>query len=556
MVGGMEHSGGIRRRDFIGTGMVAAGALAFGPAFWRQALAAAPTRIGPGPYGPLQPADGNGLMLPKGFSSRVIARANLPVENTTYRWPFFPDGKASYAAPDGGWIVVVNSESRPPDAGSSAIRFDRTGRIVDAYRILGNTQGNCAGGPTPWGTWLSCEEVDGGQVWECDPSRPGQGVIRPAMGTFNHEAVAVDPVGKRLYLTEDKSDGGFYRFTPRSYPDLREGVLEAALVDDAGRTRWAEIRDPAAITATTRTQVAGMRKFAGGEGIWFDSGFVYFATKGDNRIYAYDTVASVLTVVYDRQAFAGGGPLSGLDNVTVSPSGDLFVCEDGGDLDMGLVSREGEVTRFFKLTGQPAETTEIAGVIFDPSGRRLYFSSQRALGAGITYEVTGPFRTERPPGTGGPAGVAGPPAPEVAAGTTAPARPGGTTGEDVDAPGLRIRAPRRISLAELRREGLPVSIELGQVSSVAVALRTNDLARVPGTRGSVDRPVPVVLARRSRRTAPRGRLTVPLRIDSRTAARLRRRRSVRARITVQARGADGLTRIATRLVRIRITPTR
>jgi len=557
---------GLRRRDFIGTGLAAAGALAFGPGFWRQALAAAPTTLGDGPYGPLQAADANGLMLPKGFTSRVIARANQPVGTTTYRWPVFPDGKATFAAPDGGYVLVVNSESRPPDAGSSAIRFDRNGRIQDAYRILGDTSGNCAGGPTPWGTWLSCEEVDDGLVWECDPGRAGQGVARPALGSFNHEAAAVDPAGKRVYLTEDKSDGGFYRFTPARYPDLSLGRLEVALVAGDGKVTFREVPDPAATDAPTRAQVQGMRRFAGGEGIWFDSGIVYFATKGEDRIYAYDTVDERLEVVYDKGAFgAQPGPLSGLDNVTVSPSGDLYVCEDGGDLDMGLLTPQREVSRFFKLNAPEGDATELAGVIFDPSGTRLYFSSQRSDVFGITYEIAGPFRTERAPGTGGPGGVGGSsgagaklgggPAPAPSGGSTAPAPSGGgTSGEDVNPPGLRIRAPRRVSLRTMRRTGLPVTVELGEAASLTVSVRTNDLSRTPGKRGSVDRPLPTKIGGARRARARKGRTQLRVRVGPNTASRLRRTRKsvIRARITVGARDSGGQFRVATRLVRIRV----
>jgi secreted PhoX family phosphatase len=382
-----------RRREFLRAGLLSAGALAFGPAFWRNALAV-PGQPGPGPYGPLGPPNADGLKLPEGFRSRLIARAGRPVSGTDYIWHIFPDGQATYAAGDGGWILVSNCEAPAfIGGGASAIRFDAGGNVTHAYRILGGTNINCAGGATPWGTWLSCEEFEAGRVWECDPRGEVAAVARPAMGVFKHEAVTVDPRGRRVYLTEDEGDGGFYRFTPKHYPDLSEGRLEIATVRATGKVKWADMPDPAATSTPTRYQVQGSTSFARGEGIWFDSGTVYVATTRDNRIHAYDTTGQKIDVIYDAAALADP-PLTGVDNVTVSRAGDLYVCEDNGtsELDLGLITPTHEIARFLTATGPQHARSELTGVIFGPSGSRLYVSSQRFMGPGAIFEVTGPFR--------------------------------------------------------------------------------------------------------------------------------------------------------------------
>ena len=133
------------------------GAIALGPGLWRRALA--DVRVATGPYGSLLPPDANGLMLPEGFTSRVIARAGQPVIPSTYLWHAFPDGGATYPTDDRGWIYVSNSEVPGGLGGVGAIRFSSDGAIVDAYRICSGTSTNCSGGPTPWNTWLTCEET-------------------------------------------------------------------------------------------------------------------------------------------------------------------------------------------------------------------------------------------------------------------------------------------------------------------------------------------------------------------------------------------------------------
>lgn len=397
------------------TGAVAAGAASFGPAFWAEALAA-PAEAGIGPYGPLGEPDANGIALPEGFTAREIARGLETVEGTSYVWHVFSDGAATYATPDGGWILVSNSEVPTPfelglpvvgnqgDGGASAIRFDADGEIADAYRILGGTSSNCAGGATPWGTWLSCEEHDTGQVWECDPFGERDAEVRPALGTFSHEAVAVDPARGDLYLTEDDGTGGFYRFRPRRKGDLSEGRLSIASVGRRGAVEWLPVPDPSAAQTPTREQVEASTEFKRGEGIWFDSGVVYLATTGDSKIRAYDTRKRRMTPVYDPERLVDP-PLTDVDNVTVAPSGDLFVCEDNGapdGIDICVITPKPrrQVARFARLSGtihggDPSSeiASEATGVVFDPSGTRMYFASQRAYGPGAVYEVSGPFRS-------------------------------------------------------------------------------------------------------------------------------------------------------------------
>jgi secreted PhoX family phosphatase len=393
------------RRTFLRTGALAAGALALGPGFWRDAFAAEPATPGAGPYGPLQPADANGVELPAGFRSRIVARANLPVENTTYVWHQFPDGQATYATPDGGWILVSNSEIPdvfPGQGGASAIRFDAEGEVVDAYRILRGTTNNCSGGPTPWGTWLSCEETDRGLVWECDPLGAKPQKAHPPMGAFDHEAACVDPQRRRVYLSEDQSSGGFYRYTPRRWPDLSAGRLEIAERRADGTVAWHRVPDPAATTVQCRDQVPAATRFKRGEGLWFDSSVVYLATTGDNTVWAYDAGAETMEKLYDGDALGDAAPLLNVDNVTVERrSGDLYVCEDPGEIGMGIITPDRVAARFLRVSGPghrvpegPPEDVqnEITGAVFDPSGTRLYFAAQRSFVFGVIFEITGPFR--------------------------------------------------------------------------------------------------------------------------------------------------------------------
>jgi secreted PhoX family phosphatase len=361
-------------------------------------LGCAPQRSNFGNIGPLRPPDGSGVQVADGFTARVVARAGqAPVPGSSYVWHVAPDGGATFSTEDGGWIYVSNAEL-PFIGGVGALRFDAEGTLLRAYPILQGSNVNCAGGKTPWGTWLTCEEIPGGRVLECDPTGREAAVARPALGNFQHEAVAVDPVNHHLYLTEDESDGRLYRFVParltaNGYADLTSGRLEVAVVQPDSSVQWKPVSDPTGFWTPTRLQVPESTPFKGGEGIWYHAGVVYFATKGDNRIWAYAVASSTLRIFYDA-ATVPNPILRGVDNVTVSPAGDVLVAEDGDDMQIVALLPDGSSKPIVQISGQPE--SEITGPALSPDGRRLYFSSQRGptgdlLVAGITYEVTGPF---------------------------------------------------------------------------------------------------------------------------------------------------------------------
>ncbi|HEY1180586.1 MAG TPA: alkaline phosphatase PhoX, partial [Phytomonospora sp.] len=298
-----------------------------------------------------------------------------------------PDGGACFAHGD-GWIYVSNAELEAGEGGVGAVRFGADGTILDAYPILSGTERNCAGGATPWRTWLSCEEAPGGFVWETDPYGGVAAQRRPAMGRFRHEAAAADPDRLVVYLTEDEPDGCLYRFVPDSWGDLGTGRLQLLAGTDESPL-WMDVPDPSGSEAPTRRQVPAARHFDGGEGCHYAAGVCYFTTKGDDRVWAYDAAANTLRVLY-----GGGGPLSGVDNLTGRPGGDLYVAEDGGNMEICVIAPDGTVTPFLRVTGQ--DGSELCGVAFNPAGDRMYFSSQRGaaddLYDGRTYEVAGPFR--------------------------------------------------------------------------------------------------------------------------------------------------------------------
>jgi len=329
----------------------------------------------------------------------------------------------------------------PALGGTTTLLFDTEERRLVEHRLsLTGTLRNCAGGPTPWGSWLTCEESvhtadrrfarDHGWFFEV-PATP-EGLRSPprplrAMGRFNHEAVAVDPASGVVYLTEDRSDGVLYRFLPERKERLEAGGRLQALAlrgrggadtrnwdDDsrieAGRpipVRWVGLDRVEAPDDDLRYRAydAGAARFARGEGIWYGDGAVFIAcTNGGaarkGQIWKYvpspregtdgewDEPATLQLFVEADE----GALLENADNLTMAPWGDLVVCEDGtGDDYLVGVTPDGDLYRF---AHNARSTGEFAGACFSPDGSTLFVNMQAEA---LTLAITGPWHRRGAP---------------------------------------------------------------------------------------------------------------------------------------------------------------
>ncbi|CBG74020.1 putative secreted protein [Streptomyces scabiei 87.22] len=431
----------------------------------------AAARVG---YGPLVPDPQGILALPAGFTYRILTYSGRTKLESGEFTPGKHDGTAAFPGPRGTTLLVNNHELKGPRAnwefpvplteglvydpaaagGCTVVEVRPGGRVAEWVGIAG-TSTNCAGGSTPWGTWLTCEEnsdragvngmtKDHGYVFEVDPcDRRANRAPKPLkfLGRYDHEAVVIDPRRGHAYLTEDAAapNGLFYRWTPprgfaygpgkfRTLAD-DAGVLRAPrcydsggrFVDDLSRaTRigtvygvdWIDVPDRDARTVAVRKQFADSeitraRKL---EGMWWGDGGVYVVSsyaraespvRHDGQVWFYDPKRRTLTL----KVLLGVNPdpsvdgvFDGPDNITVSPYGGIVLAEDGegishlfGATDSGRTYPIARNDLNIGTEEQP-EYSEFAGVTFSPDGKTLYANIQTP---GILLAITGPWKRQK-----------------------------------------------------------------------------------------------------------------------------------------------------------------
>ncbi|BDS13909.1 alkaline phosphatase PhoX [Aureispira anguillae] len=404
------------------------------------------------------------LKLPKGFSFKIIAKKGATMHDGLLL-PGRGDGMGTFEGKNGRVILIRNHENSPgylvdspfgysnqhlhkvnqkrvfdmgygkyPHLGgtTTSIYNEKTQQVEKVFMSLAGTARNCAGGVTPWGSWLTCEEYvhtkddthakNHGYVFEV-PATEDIKLKYPvplrAMGRFNHEAVAVDPRTGIVYLTEDRHDGLFYRFIPKVKGQLhKRGKLQAlAFVWKEGMdtrnwtettlkqgtkyaVKWVDLEDVDTEKDDLRIRghAKGCALFARGEGIWFGNQELYFAcTNGGKtktgQIFKYipspyeGSSKENNKKYYPRvELYAEPNDTSVLrycDNLTVAPWGDVVFCEDGIKPRIFGITTTG---KFYQIAENIGYKSEFAGVCFSPSGQTLFVNIQVP---GLTLAITG-----------------------------------------------------------------------------------------------------------------------------------------------------------------------
>ena len=417
-------------------------------------------------YGPLVKDPAGYLDLPKGFSYKIISKAG-DLMTDGFFVPGAADGMAAFEKNEGkvmlirnhelspdsksgpfgkdnellnkldeSWLYDSGEEGLPSLGGTTNLLYNEaTGEVELEYLSLAGTNRNCAGGPTPWGSWLSCEEnvaVSGNgrkQNHGYNFEVPAYSSIQMAdpiplkeMGRFYHEAVCVSPKTSIVYQTEDRKDGLIYRFIPNTPTKLHEGgKLQALAIKGQKKfntTNWSgrsiELFKPLEVEwidlenvespeddLRYRGHEAGAAVFARGEGMWFGEDELFFActSGGPNEL---GQVFKYIPSPYEGTSRESESPgklilfaesdnknvLKNCDNLTIAPWGDIILCEDHRDAFLRGITPDGKIYTFAHNVGSKSE---FAGATFSPSGNTLFVNIQ---GPGHTLAITGPWNEQ------------------------------------------------------------------------------------------------------------------------------------------------------------------
>ncbi len=401
-------------------------------------------------YGPLVRDPAELVDLPMGFSYRVLSNLGDTMDDG-FTVPDAADGMGCFDLGNGKLALVRNHElipGRHDGGGVMGKAYDTVARslvplpggtttiVLDAatlevekqYRSLAGTIRNCAGGITPWGSWLTCEEAPAkadGRInkdhgWTFEVSADAPGLVDPvpltAMGRFNHEAACVDPATGIVYQTEDRDDSLLYRFLPKTPGKLVDGGKLQALVivdgmadtrnwDGVGvppqswyEVRWVDLDEVEAPEDDLRKRGAakGAALFARGEGIWMGEGEMYFCctSGGTAKLGQIFRLVPGRSGAPDRlQLFyesTSPDQFNYGDNLCVAPFGDLIVCEDQYtdpvQNHLRGITPQGVAYPLAFLHVQ----TEWAGACFSPDGRTLFVN---LYSPAKTLAITGPWTT-------------------------------------------------------------------------------------------------------------------------------------------------------------------